>query len=176
MRSKFKEIGNMGGLVEKLECNLITRKPSVGLRRSRRIAEIEQKIEAVEEKIEADREGTKGVAYGREKKRRACREEVEKGGDGVITLDLRRESGKGLNREKQFDKCAMKRKRNEVGFFLFFCIIPPKKVMAEHEAQLLTGGMTISKLPMEILSLIFRYLPQKDLKQALLVCRSKSKC
>ena len=168
----------MGGLVEKLECDLITRIPSVGLRRSRRIAEIEQKIEAVEEKkIEAGREGTKGVAYGREKKRRACREEVEKGGDGVITLDLRRESGKGLNREKQFDKCAMKRKRNEVGFFpLFFALSLQKKVMAEHEAQLLTGGMTISKLPMEILSLIFRYLPQKDLKQALLVCRSKSKC
>ena len=122
-RSKFKERGNMGGniggnmggLGEKLDCDLITRIPAVGLRRSRRIAEIEQKIAAVEEnKIEADREGTKGVPCGIEKKRRVCREEGEKGGDGVITLDLRRGLGKGLNRKKQFDKGVMKKRRKEV--------------------------------------------------------------
>ena len=98
----------MGGLGETLDCDLITRIPAVGLLRSRRIAEIEQKIEAVEEKkIEEGREGTKGApcatSCGRGKKRRVCREEGEKGGDGVITLDLRKESGKGLNRKKQFD-------------------------------------------------------------------------
>ena len=173
--SKFKERGNMGILVEKLEGDLIARIPAVGLRRSRRIAEIEQKIAAVEEnKIEADREGTKGVPCGIEKKRRVCREEGEKGGDGVITLDLRRGLGKGLKRKKPFDKGAMKKRRNEVGFLSLFFNYPKKKVMAKHEAQLLIGGMTISKLPMEILSLIFQYLPRKDLKQALLVCRSKS--
>ena len=74
---------NMGGLGEKLDCDLITRIPAVGLRRSRRIAEIEQKIAAVEEnKIEEGREGTKGVPCGIEKKRRVCREEGEKGGEG----------------------------------------------------------------------------------------------
>ena len=127
--------GNMGGLVEKLECDPITRIPAVGLRRSRRIAEIEQKIEALEEKkievieeikIGAGREGTKGVPCGKEKKRGACRVEGVKGGDGVIILDLRRESGKGLKRKKQIDKCAMKRKRKEVCFFLFFFALPSK--------------------------------------------------
>ena len=127
----------MGGLGEKLECDLITRIPAVGLRRSRRIAEIEQKIEALEEKkieaieenkIGAGRAGTNGLPCEIEKKRRACRVEVEKGGDGVIILDLRRESGKGLKRKKQIDKCAMKRKRKEVCFF-FFCFLHylPKK-------------------------------------------------
>ena len=49
--------------------------------------------------------------------------------------------------------------------------------MAEDEAQLmLTEAMTISKLPIELLSRIFHFLPRKDLKQVLLVCRSGSKC
>ena len=95
----------MGGLVEKLECDLITR-PAVGLRRSRRIAEIEQKIEAVEEKkIEAGREETKGAACGKGKKRRASRE-GEKGED---------------------DKGAMKRKRKEVGVLSLFFASSQKK-------------------------------------------------
>ena len=60
--------GKMEGLGKKLDCDLITRIPASGLRRSRRIAEIEQKIKSVEEKkieaveekkIKAGREGTK---------------------------------------------------------------------------------------------------------------------
>ena len=39
------------------------------------------------------------------------------------TLDLRRESGKGLDRKKQFDMGAMKKRREEVGFLsLFFAL------------------------------------------------------
>ena len=47
-------------------------------------------------------------------------------------------------------------------------------MMAESQLML-TGGMTISKLPIELLTHIFRFLSRKDLKQALLVCRSGSK-
>ena len=134
-RSKLKKRGNLGGLVEKVEGDLITRITALGMRRSRRIAGIEKKIEYVEEKkrracrertieaafgreekieaveekkIDSGRERTKRAACGKQKQRRAFR----KMGKGEN--DLRRGPGKRLVMKNKFDKGEMKREKKEV--------------------------------------------------------------
>ena len=194
-RSKLKKSGNLGGLVEKVGGDLITRITALGLRRSRRIAGIEKKIEYVEEKkrracrertieaafgreekieaveekkIDSGRERTKRAACGKEKKRRAFR----KGGEGEDVL--RRGPGKRLVWKNQFDKGDIKRKRKEVLIQnykkLKWCAAKEGNIWDQH-CKDNVENLKVWNLPVLVMEKVFSFLDWKSMGKAMLVCR-----